>query len=794
MPTLRDAIATFDGAAAAGRIVNRKTRRPGPFPKSRRDPLLSNVRAALRHALQAAHGDRCISDEALEATELAPFLPALPDHAFFAAEAEKRGDPGKERSNVRLFVSVVTGRDVTVPRAATRTEDALPGWVRLYDALQADAAATGKRRNYGAALLRFQNLALANGVACPEELPDSLDVIRAWADRVGRGKKETYYELNAYRRAADLVGDDTLPRLWVVIDEDGQGIRSLPDYPARLRSAGVTAPPLEVDTVTLVTALAPRLGAALKAVIAKGRSQGLSPAWERTMADTASWAAASLVRLLKHHPDAAVSLATVTWYDLWVRRVRVAVATDVEQDAQLAELLGDAAGPGGQEDQVLIRRIVDMSARRSYENSPLVLVDSAHEEDEVPVYTQKMQQHLENCYVIAHRYFGEALANRAPEKWVPVRVAYEELCTHAERYNATRYLRGRKAKGRLLVTYPQVVCMGLPYLRGRVVRARRAMEERRATPGGLETRDAQKVVEDYHEALREYVVQALIIDDGLRVKNYTGAVAGVHVVIDPVRGSDGLWRGIRSVRTRFAGLDDHSVSLKIGTTKDLAERTRERPLSPGVVDFELLFEYWMLTRPRALVKAGLLPSVGAFDPDQDGFAVFVCPKPTGGQRQDARWKGNLTEDTLSNLFGRGLHRIAVEVLGRTLPAFDDPELTVEYRALWAGHVSRLILGSYLGGLRGDWTEACYLTNDSEATLRKNYVALADWYRERLHVAGPENPRHFDAVVDRILERRPDDRWAAFWDGFDPDRPTVALPLLDEVPPARGRRLRVPRAA
>lgn len=783
MPTLAQTIATFLDKADAGQIVNRKTGRAGPFPKSRRDPILSNVRAAVRHALIPVHGDRCLSDAELEATEMAPLFASLPDVAYLGAA--ERSDPGKERSNVRLFVSVVTGRDAVTDSKPVDPARVLSPFKPLYDALVRDAAATKLRRNYPAALLRFQDMLLANGVADPALIPDDFAAVMAMGARVGRSRSRVHYELGAYRKAADLLGAAHLPRCYEVVRPGGQGIRGLPDHPELLRRAGVATDPLDLTPLDMVAALAPKLGAAVKAVIAAGRHVGLSPAWERDVSDTASWVVASLIRLQQSHGQARdVALASLTWYALWTHRVAVQGAgTPTEQNEQLAELIGESAE--AVEMQPLMRRLVDISARRSYENSPLTLKILAHEDDDVPVYTEKLMQHVETTFMIAHRFFGKTLLQKSPETWVPARVAYEELTGHIETYNKPRHLVGRKAKGKLVVTWPQLVCLGLPHLRRRALRLEAQVNERRARLGHLESRESQKLVDDFHDAVRDYVTTAVFADDSLRVKNYSGAVAGEHVVVTPIRDARGRWVGVSEIRTRFSGLDEHDVSLKVdvrGTTPN----ERDRRLSPGIVDHRLFYVFWTQGRARALVRAGLLPAAETFDPDDDRYAVWVTPRPSERQRTAESWRGHMSTDALSDIFGRSLHAVVRDVLRVNVPDYDDPALTEEYRAIFSAHYVRLLVGNYFGGVLEDWTTACVRTNDSEVTLRKHYVHISAAMNERMHRRGPENPRWFSAVIARMLELRDGDDWAAFWDAFDPDRPEAALSRLEPTPAAAER--------
>ncbi len=149
-----------------------------------------------------------------------------------------------------------------------------------------------------------------------------------------------------------------------------------------------------------------------------------------------------------------------------------------------------------------------------------------------------------------------------------------------------------------------------------------------------------------------------------------------------------------------------------------------------------------------------------FDPATDHFAVFPTPRPSEEQRTGylegvlehsrrvlagesaalPKWRGGISEDMLFDAYGSALHRICVDLLHRDLPAWEDADLIKKFRGVFGSHIGRLMVASYFGGVRERWTEATYRTNDEEVTLRRYYVRLSAWAKEREHLDSPEGLR------------------------------------------------------
>lgn len=803
MLTLPEAISRFDAASRAGEIPNRKSGTRSSLKPSRRDPIISNVRKAVEHALQTLNGGRAVGTDVMEATDLKPLLLTLPEHGRLAVtEADEDFDPkaaSKIESNVRLFVSVVLGRDIVKDRAPVVRARVLPAFQPLYDALDAWVnECPDERRSLRRGFVLWTELAAANGAGTPEQVPDDYAAIQAWGRRLGWKPKDVAYALNAWRKAVRLAGADHA-MAWDLVVHNGLGIKSLPDFVSRARAAGFNGDIAAATAADLLPYLAPKLGAALAKVIQEGLNTGLSSAWASDMRDMASWVVAGLVCL-------GEDAARLTWFDLWTMRREVAATVDAEQDDQLAQY--GIAGGAAVAHHSLIRRLLDSTARRSYELSHLTLFNPDHEADPVPVYTDSLLQNFEMAFVVTNRFFGGRMHQQRPELWAQATMEYDSLARHTTEYNKPRILLGRKARGKLEITWPQLLCMGIPQLARDCYELRRKIADRRGRIGHLESRESQVLVNSYCDALTTYAIVALLADDSLRVKNYSGAMAGTHVRVTPVLAADGTWRGIAEIRTSFTALDSDTVALKSKKVTSGDHNARNRRVTPGIVDHTLWFEYWTLARPRALVAAGLLPNIEAFDPADDDFAAFITPRPSSDQLADYQlaraegrkpaWRGNLSEDMLSDTFGAALHRICVEVLRRELPAWGSKELVDDYRGLFGAHIVRLMVATWFGGVCGNWEAATYRTNDEEVTLRRHYVHLSAWAKEQEHRDGPEGLRWFERVVNRVLHLRSADdaRWPQFWHVFDPEHPEHALAWLDRAPVTtvrpRQRRIRAAR--
>lgn len=810
MTTLREAIALFDDANSRCQIPDRKSGGllPAPMKPSRRDPIVSNVKvsvenliASLREhaykgaydaaaargadALDAAKAGSRAADAAISCpadildVELGPFMASLPAHAGGRADNPK--DQQKRASNVKLFLSVVCGLDFAAPRPMAPSRVHEP-WRCLYDPLVRYAKADlDRRRNLPNGLLRLQDLMLSHGLGTPADTPDRQGLtalITADDPNITEVKanKRAHWLLGAYRTACRVAGlTAVLPQHYELVEESGVGIKSLPDWIARAWAKGFEGDPREITVLELIQLFAPRLHLMLDRYLQQGARALRRPAWRDAQIDMASWVVSSLIRV-------GVEPTEVHWPSLFLQRQAVEASVDEARDEVLNEYYR-ARGRSHQRtvrtvQHSLLRRCMDVTAKRSWENSPLRLISPMHELDEVPRYTEKLQHHLEAVFVLTREMYGRAmLASADPETradWGLAQAEYESLTRHVEEYNRGRPVDGRKDKSGMPITWPQALCMGLPYLRQQALMLRSEVEDARQRRRQLTSASSRGLLNRYYEALREWVVATVFLDDCLRVKNYSGARVNEHIVPIVEKDRDGRWTAVVGLITRWRGHDHPKVALKMATDRDGNPRKRERKITPALLDSRLLTDYWMHARVHAAVSARLLPSVEAYNPEEDRLAFIVTPRPKQSQHDNPDWYGDMTPDQVSNILGRALYRMCREVLGLDLPEWESPELTKKFRALFSAHVVRTAAASYLGGLRGQWALAEELTDDEEATLRKHYSRVQRKMSDLQRAVGWTNPNHFDAVIDRMFARYPEDDWAVFWRTFGPDSPDPAL--------------------
>lgn len=772
-----DAKQLFSARAAAGTVINRKTGQSRTLSDSRLRVIVSNVRTALA----AASG---LPAEAVDACELGPYVASLAEIGRATAVSRGKDDPRNVAANITLFLAALYGeyeessRHGYARRRPVTRERVLPDWLPLYDTLVALADEEPTKRTFSSQLVHFQDLALRNGVRTPRGVPDDFVTVSSWAQSAGIKSNKFQAMAAAFRTARLRLGDLSLATFYQRVNTSDRGLRGLPDLTERLHAAGCQADPLTVPTVDIVRFLAPKLGPALDRHLDEGRRRHRSPGWVEEQVGMASRFIAELIRQ-------GYDPAPLTWVDLFEQTVVVEGSS--EGDDMLAEVLG--SDYTAVEHMSLFRSIVESAARESAARSPLTLIETEgiRRDGEVPFYTLKVRQDAMYAFMLTNAIYGAAMQKADRDRWLRIAAEYDIVRQQiAERTDASR-TRGHLDKSRILLLWPQAVCIGLHALRQRVLAVEARKDAFYARRGHFDTTTGRRILKEFDEVLKEYVLTAVLLDDGLRIKNYAGAMAGEHLKPEVVRDRSDRWVAFRRMETSFRGFDTPEVSLKVARDVREAERCRTRLLTPGVVDHRLLYIYWTESRPRDLVRRGTLRSVEQFSPDTDHFAVFIAPR-AGGRRkirrspvdERRRRSGQYTPDQLSKIIGRVLHWMVRDVLGRDVPAWDDPVRTKEWRGVFAAHVTRTLLATYFGGIRKDWVYACEVTDDTEITLRRNYVKIRSAVVARLREAGPENPHHFDAVIDRMRAGRDGDDWDAFWAAFDPNEPTLALEALEGV--------------
>lgn len=748
---LTQAVAIFDKKNAAGEILNRKTGEKTTITKGQRAAILSSVKNALRRA--------GVKDTELYTTDLTALAATLPDHARLDAEERGLHSKNVEADRVRRFLAVVEGKEY---RRNRQTPDiALPEWRPVYQTLRQWEVEQGTRVTLAPKIILLQNLASKYGkILTPQVLPDRR-TIETWAREEGIPASSMYQMCSAYGKARELLAASDgpeLPALGHAVRATERGLHTLPDIAELLAHAGSNKPVPEVTTDEMIALLAPRMHAALQLYGIQGQNQNHSPGWFRKQTNAMS-------RILAEAHRAGHDIASLEPIDLWLKEE----VTEVEEKGGTRALsLGARLDPvhsafGRRVVRIpLIRVLCDRQAVPSAAGSPIRLVRSggAGEIAGVPFYTETIQSDLKNLFGLTRAAYAEEW-NDHPETWLQVKTVYDVTLGAMKELNKKRQFTGQKDKLALLkqVTLPILVCIGLPALRGYIYRLREAFHASLVRNGSFNSPAVRRAEARYHYWLTRYVVTAVHLSDGLRVKNYTGARVGEGMHIQPtvLRDESGKWIGFSEVSTHFRGYDCPSVCLKIRTDKNGKERSRSHKLHPGIVDLVLFFEYWTEARPRALVEAGLLDSVEAYDPDRDleewHFALFVSPRA----HQASKPYGNYRENAVSSFVGQVLYTIVRHVLGEELPDWEEIGKDSPFRSLFAAHVTRLLLGSYWGGIRDDWRYAGVLTEDSENVLRDHYseyeMAMETW-KDSATVW--KRPNFFDSLMDRIRSREPID--------------------------------------
>jgi len=799
---LYDALAQFDKKNRAGQVPDRRS--PGKthtLSAGRRDVVVSHVRNAVARAAGVDRGD----ERALAAVDVQPLFPTLAELAYVDAEEAGRAAPRNERANVALFVATVEGKEYEhtdrhgfAQRRPIEREAVLPEWRPLFDALVEDAVeedgTKNSRKSFPAQLVALQNLVLkAARVRTPYDIRDNFDAFMKLATAAGVKRKKAHAMLAAIRRAREILGDERIPSLYQGAAVGERALHTLPTIEERLRARGCKCDPRRMTQRKLVKVIAPKMERELERRLKQGKKVNRRPGWFEDMVGMTSRIAASLARL-------GIDPAEKSFVDLWSETKEVNASSEGEVDPVLAEVMG--------KDYVhtetisLMRQVADECAHLSYMNSSIRVVTQGDLAGEVPIYTQRVVLDVKNAWLLVREVFGPAMQKHKRAMWVAAEGEYRALLKHMEDLNETRHAVGHRDKSKVLILWPQAVCMFLPWLMNRVEVKRAQIERFLGGLGREGSRTHRKYLREFDVALREYVFAALILDDGLRVKNYAGALAGRHIVPTVEKDKSGRWVRFTKVESRFRGIDDDPlVLLKMPKKAGKVERKRERHILPAFVNYDLLFEYWTEVRPRELVRRGVIESVEAFDPEVDSWALFVSPRRGG--RKTTKGDGSsylkahaaFGSDYLSQRFAKVFHEFIGEQLSREIPAWDDPARTQgEWEGLFSGHITRTLIATWFGGICGDWETAAWLTNDAEATLREHYSAVADRVHELAHAEGWENPRWFDVVLARAEMRKAGDDWSAFWREFDPADPAAGLDLLVGSEAAAGRQPRKLRVA
>ncbi len=758
--TLDEAIRYFDRKNEREQIPNRKSGGYRRVSDVERRVIMADV----RNAMTWASGVSCPGSE-----KLAPYLEVLEHFARVGAEEDGRSRPENRVSSVRLFLLVVEGNE-RKGRRRVLAESFLPAWKPLHDAVRSlrDANPNARQpipRRYGGFLYSFQTFLQRHGISDPRAIP-SYEQLKKWAEAEALAndwkpwRQQFHNWLTAYRCARMQLQDPALPDLAHSPIGFHRGLRGL-ELGEMLRRRNCTIPPRDLTTEELLRVLAPQIAQAVDCYI---EHRARSKDWAIAVVTAASCLVAELIRMGREG-----ILAEMDLIDLFETRVTIETPRAVSASTLLERRLGHTTSTSTVS---LLRQYADEAASRSFKNSPIRLMEAVPAGQPVAWYTHALFDDLSALWSVTEFVYGSGagateggMSAHRPEEWSRIHAEYRLVREHMKTVNGSRKAEGFKDRGLIDVTLAQAVCVGLPRLWKRARKLRAAYH---IACGKHAEGDAAPVAvarKRYFRALQRYILSAVLLDDGLRVANYAGARAGKNFIPQVEREADGSWRRIVGVETYFRGFCAEA-KLKIAKDARGKERERRRTLRRGVVDMDLMTDFWLELRPCKLAACGLIPSVEAYDPDQDSFAFFVSP----WSKQEGH--GGYRKQWLSKQFGQVLHWIMREAMGRDVESWREIMLSKELRRKWRGlfgaHATRTLISTYWGVVREKWSVAQELTNDQLRTLHLHYSVFEGWVTEARTLTGIEHPDHFNQIMDLLRNGSVID-----WASFDPARPEAA---------------------
>jgi hypothetical protein len=795
----QEALETFRRKAAAGKVANLRKGGCGPISASDQAAIESSFRAAITHAA----GKTILSDISFDL-----YAQDLAQYALQHAAEYGLSDKANRAARCRRFVATVEGgiRRRRRPSAAAVPE----AWLPLYGAAQQCSRGTRARAAFHSEIAKLARLAMLHGVDSPEMLPPA-PVIREWAAKSGNARaNEITRLLWAYRRARlyllQSVPDAGLPDIDRHPLTDERGIRSLADIVERLEAVGYNGAIAAIAAEDVIRLLAPGWHQAMTDYI-DGKGQSAGREFRKRTVGASSRFLAALVR--SGHGE----LTTAHPATLLLKQVETGEIVDLEADgalgwqAEIASLEGislEDGSPGASERVMVKRPLIEVLAASmasdSIDNSSLRVTRPTDREGPEH-WTETVMADVRRVADIGHHAASTSRIVRArPALLHEATAAVKAFIDGMKEYNRAVSFSDRKAKSKLLalITLPQVVCLGIPALRSHVLALRAAWQTALLRYGDAAHPRVRACESKYDRWLWRYLVFAVFIADGLRLTNYSGARLGAvgrerlterrapdgtmiksYTHVEPQINAEGRLAG---VATNFYGDDHPSVKLKIAKVAGSDEwREREHWLRPGIVDMELFHDYLTRVRAKHLVSAGLVSDLSDYSLADDvaewHFALFVSPAVSKDPYRAIT--GGYTPHVISETYGRMLHWIAVEVLGREVPPYGQ-ELKAMYRRVFSGHSSRLKLGTHLYGVLGRRTDAATLLNDSPEVVEKRYSVVE---ASMVHRRGWEHPRFFDAYFTRIWDQNEVIDW-------DQEDPLGSLPLAERpVPLRRARRPR-----
>lgn len=812
--TYKEAKELFFKAAEEGRVpIRSKGAAPGAcrtLTKERANQVLGRVELGVAHA-----SGKCGS--ALDDVEISPLLLQLDDLAWHGAEHLAERAKAVVVSDARLFASTILGRDVTKRNWIRVTPDMFePAWRSLAEALLAAGGVSAGGRSKKTTLAdlhRLAKAAAARGILRPEDLPPHSEEVMEWAqedpwDSTEEGRRKTKKVagnlkagLVAYRRARRALGErgehlteclaSGRDREWGIGSLEGidellrRGFERLAG-PDQDRLRDLMKDPGKLPMLDKIAILAPDFGDALRTYLDSG--DDLAVARQPLYEDKVVHAMSRLIAMMFREK---IEPAMLEFDDLW--RPVDGHHTAAGSKANKGHGRFASTACSDQKPTCLLHHLTDVSLPYRIGRSTLQFPQAVREGRALHYPDSAFNDARAMKYVAARVL--RPLRQRTGT-WNEIEAAHTTLMEHMSTVNENSPSSGRIDKSHLPINFGQLLCVILWDLRQRIHAADRAIIDHQQNPKSREGSHRATVLQErLYKALEEYAVVAVIAADGLRVKNYAGAIAGVHVIPTPVV-EEGEWVGFSAVRTHWRGDDCPSARLKI-TKKRRNVRERTWILSPGIVDLDLFFRYWTEVRPNRLRKAGLIGVDEQMDFAAElagigeRFALFASDLPVAGKAHlpsrkyalvrsgpagDRRVSpGNRTDASVRDIWARVVHRVA-----RDLLRVDGLPATLKecrkggnpYRGLMGPHGLRSLAAWHFGGLLNRWSVAMEMTNDSYDMLHDTYAVLPDQYTLHRGSRKPEDPELYVPLVDWMFDSRSltgSFNWEGFWAHFRPLR-------------------------
>lgn len=734
-------------------------------------------------------------------------------------------------ADVARFAATVAGRNL-LARVEVPAELLPPSWRDCVDAVTAASSGLGPKRAHAArvAVTRLALLALAHGIRTASGIPSTAR-LGAWARAAGwgtrvvrdwrRGLRVAHQCLTQRGGAAVDGGAAALVVVWpgiaaeaprtlrVALEQVGAShseleahARQQPGGEDALTAAAAAARRLrfgraEAAMLHLLAVVAPHFVPLVTAPRApkraRKRGRTVRPKTARNVLRSVDRMLAEYVVLHRAAPPRDLTPAALLTTRVPAAALRIPPEQEVGRAWAEANLGRPVEPPTVSLWHLLLDRQIDVSAARS----PVVRARPA---DEPPAFTYTLAKDAKDLALALRR-----AAHAATVAGSEARRDLEQLVAAAD--EVTAFIMGRllhdpevavlkDVAGFIrLITWPQLLVVGLPYLRARVWELRRQVFAR--PEFGAPAPD----VAVYLGWLECYIVLATLCADPLRSQNWRNAWLGDNLLLSLDR--SGPAPAIVAVQSHFTG--DGGVNpasaLKIedAARPDARGRVHYEPRvrvhrwSPGITDFELFHDYLTLVRAPRLPRTeggGVPDFADELRPDSLHHPLFVAPAGSAADSLPAdaaepRRATPMSEGMFRSRFARALHFVCRDVLGRPLPEWETFQHThgAEFAFLIAPHIVRSACATYWlavrrGGEVGDALDpaerdalraaaarsgvpavlglrtAQYvgeLLNDHVRTLRERYVAWPTDLAARMlePCRDWEHPRAFDREMDRL---------------------------------------------